>query len=213
VEPVLLRAATILRTGAANSSAPNTRAPPARLDLVPPALGPRRAPEAPRCHAPRRAPLRADRAVPCASPPWPACTPSRNGGQLAEACTARARCVRGRAARGEPVAAGSAQARARGVEGGAGWHTLGRARAGVSPTPGRGMFGARCRGMRPMCGAPARRTMVGVMTHTTSQFELSVPLTYIETTIPSGMTIDEYRRSRPQRRSRWHRLWHWTPGS
>jgi hypothetical protein len=44
------------------------------------------------------------------------------------------------------------------------------------------------------------------MAHTTSQFELSVPLPYIETTIPSGMTIDEYRRSRPQRRSRWHRL-------
>jgi hypothetical protein len=41
------------------------------------------------------------------------------------------------------------------------------------------------------------------MAHTTSHFELSVPLVYIETTIPSGMTIDEYRRSRPQRRSRW----------
>jgi hypothetical protein len=44
------------------------------------------------------------------------------------------------------------------------------------------------------------------MTHTTSQFELSVPLLYIETTIPSGMTIDEYRRSRPRRRSRWQTL-------
>jgi hypothetical protein len=44
------------------------------------------------------------------------------------------------------------------------------------------------------------------MTYTTSPFELSVPLTYLETTIPSGMTIDEYRRSRPQRGSRWHWL-------
>ena len=44
------------------------------------------------------------------------------------------------------------------------------------------------------------------MTHTSSQFELSVPLAYIETTIPSGITIDEYRRSRPQRRSWWHWL-------
>jgi hypothetical protein len=42
------------------------------------------------------------------------------------------------------------------------------------------------------------------MTHTTSRFELSIPLVYIETTIPSGVTIDEYRRSRPQGRSRRH---------
>jgi hypothetical protein len=41
------------------------------------------------------------------------------------------------------------------------------------------------------------------MTHTTPRFELSVPLAYIDTTIPPGMTIDEYRRTRPQRRSRW----------
>ena len=58
--------------------------------------------------------------------------------------------------------------------------------------------------------APLRAELVraadGLMTHTTSQFELSVPLRYIETTIPAGMTIDEYRRSRPQRRSRWHSL-------
>jgi hypothetical protein len=44
------------------------------------------------------------------------------------------------------------------------------------------------------------------MTQTASQFELSVPLLYIGTTIPSGMTIDEYRRSRPQRRLRWQTL-------
>jgi hypothetical protein len=29
---------------------------------------------------------------------------------------------------------------------------------------------------------------------------------YIETTIPPGMTIDQYRRSRPRRRSRWNWL-------
>ena len=44
------------------------------------------------------------------------------------------------------------------------------------------------------------------MPDTTSQFKASVPLAYIETTIPSGTTIGEYRRSRPQRRSRWHWL-------
>jgi hypothetical protein len=44
------------------------------------------------------------------------------------------------------------------------------------------------------------------MPRTTSRFELSVPLVYVETTIPPGMTLVAYRRSRPQRRSRWHRL-------
>src|SRR5215218_5605105 len=44
------------------------------------------------------------------------------------------------------------------------------------------------------------------MPDTTSQLKASVPLAYIETTIPSGTTIGEYRRSRPQRRSRWHWL-------
>lgn len=42
------------------------------------------------------------------------------------------------------------------------------------------------------------------MTNPPSQFELPVPLVYVETTVPSGMTIDEYRRSRPQRRGRRH---------
>jgi hypothetical protein len=36
------------------------------------------------------------------------------------------------------------------------------------------------------------------MTHTTSRLVLSAPLVYVETTIPSGMTIDDYRRSRPR---------------
>jgi hypothetical protein len=40
----------------------------------------------------------------------------------------------------------------------------------------------------------------------TSQLELSIALAYIETTIPPGMTIADYRRSRPQRTSWWHRL-------
>jgi hypothetical protein len=29
---------------------------------------------------------------------------------------------------------------------------------------------------------------------------------YIETTIPAGVTIDQYRRSRPRKPSRWERL-------
>jgi hypothetical protein len=33
-----------------------------------------------------------------------------------------------------------------------------------------------------------------------------VPLVYVETTIPCGMTIDEYRRLRPHRSGRWQRL-------
>jgi hypothetical protein len=39
-----------------------------------------------------------------------------------------------------------------------------------------------------------------------SPFELGARLVYVETTIPCGMTIDEYRRSRPQRLGPWHRL-------
>ena len=35
---------------------------------------------------------------------------------------------------------------------------------------------------------------------TTTDFQLPIPLVYIETTIPPGMTIAEYRRSRPQAR-------------
>jgi hypothetical protein len=46
------------------------------------------------------------------------------------------------------------------------------------------------------------------MANTASHFEASVSLAYIETTIPPGTTLGEYRRSRPQRRSRWHRLRH-----
>jgi len=45
------------------------------------------------------------------------------------------------------------------------------------------------------------------MTHTTSRFELDIRLEYIETTIPPGMTMAEYRRSRPPRASWWRRLW------
>jgi hypothetical protein len=44
------------------------------------------------------------------------------------------------------------------------------------------------------------------MRQTTSQLELSIPLDYIETTIPAGMTIADYRRSRPPRSRLWHRL-------
>ena len=34
----------------------------------------------------------------------------------------------------------------------------------------------------------------------------STPFMYIETSIPAGVTIDEFRRSRPQRPNRWRRL-------
>ena len=44
------------------------------------------------------------------------------------------------------------------------------------------------------------------LTHNTSQFELSIPLDYIESTIPAGMTIAEYRASRPQRSHRFSPL-------
>jgi hypothetical protein len=43
------------------------------------------------------------------------------------------------------------------------------------------------------------------MTNATTQFEQSAPLVYMETTIPAGMTIGDYRRSRP-RPTRWQRL-------
>jgi hypothetical protein len=39
-----------------------------------------------------------------------------------------------------------------------------------------------------------------------SPFELPIPLEYVETTIPPGMTIAEHRRRRPPRPSRWARL-------
>ncbi len=39
------------------------------------------------------------------------------------------------------------------------------------------------------------------MTYATSDFELNVPLVYMETTIPAGMTITEYRVSRPAKLS------------
>jgi hypothetical protein len=39
------------------------------------------------------------------------------------------------------------------------------------------------------------------MTYSTSDLELNVPLLYMETTIPVGMTITEYRVSRPAKPS------------
>ena len=44
------------------------------------------------------------------------------------------------------------------------------------------------------------------MTGTTTEFELEIPLAYIESTIPAGQTISDYRRRRPHRPSRWERL-------
>jgi hypothetical protein len=37
------------------------------------------------------------------------------------------------------------------------------------------------------------------MTYPTTDFELEIPLVYMETTIPAGITIAAYRRSRPAR--------------
>jgi hypothetical protein len=39
------------------------------------------------------------------------------------------------------------------------------------------------------------------MTYATPQLELNAPLVYMETTIPVGMTITEYRVSRPAKPS------------
>jgi hypothetical protein len=44
------------------------------------------------------------------------------------------------------------------------------------------------------------------VTRTTTEFELEIPLAYIESTIPAGQTISDYRRRRPDRPSRWERL-------
>ena len=44
------------------------------------------------------------------------------------------------------------------------------------------------------------------MTRTTTHFELNIPFDYVETTIPAGQTVGDYRRTRPPRPSRWERL-------
>ena len=44
------------------------------------------------------------------------------------------------------------------------------------------------------------------MTYPTTDFELDIPLVYMEATIPAGITIDAYRRSRPARLSLRRRL-------
>ena len=44
------------------------------------------------------------------------------------------------------------------------------------------------------------------MRQTTSRVELGIPLAHIDTTIPAGMTIPDYRHSRPQRTSGCRRL-------
>ena len=44
------------------------------------------------------------------------------------------------------------------------------------------------------------------MTRTTTGFELEIPLAYIESTIPAGQTISDYRRHRAHRPSLWSGL-------
>jgi len=40
----------------------------------------------------------------------------------------------------------------------------------------------------------------------TQKTPVPIPLEYLESTITAGMTLGEYRRSRPRRRGRWQRL-------
>ncbi len=44
------------------------------------------------------------------------------------------------------------------------------------------------------------------MTRPSDMLELEIPLVYMETSIPPGLTLSEYARSRPRRPSRWQRL-------
>jgi hypothetical protein len=44
------------------------------------------------------------------------------------------------------------------------------------------------------------------MTRPTDKLELEIPLVYMESSIPAGITLAEYARSRPRRASRWQRL-------
>ena len=44
------------------------------------------------------------------------------------------------------------------------------------------------------------------MTRTSANLELEIPLVYMESSIPPGLTLAEYARSRPSRPSRWQRL-------
>jgi hypothetical protein len=46
------------------------------------------------------------------------------------------------------------------------------------------------------------------MTHTTPELTLGHAFQYLETSIPAGVTISEYRRARPGRATRWERLKH-----
>jgi hypothetical protein len=46
------------------------------------------------------------------------------------------------------------------------------------------------------------------MTHTTAALELGRSFQYLETSIPAGVTISQYRRARPRRPTRWQRLKH-----
>jgi hypothetical protein len=46
------------------------------------------------------------------------------------------------------------------------------------------------------------------MTRATAPFEVGIALEYVETSIPAGVTISEYRLGRPRRPSRWERLKH-----
>jgi hypothetical protein len=44
------------------------------------------------------------------------------------------------------------------------------------------------------------------MTYTTPEYAPGVDFQYLETSIPAGVTISDYRRARPRRPTRWERL-------
>jgi hypothetical protein len=44
------------------------------------------------------------------------------------------------------------------------------------------------------------------VTYLTPEYEPGVDFQYLETSIPAGVTISEYRRARPRQPTRWQRL-------
>ena len=63
-------------------------------------------------------------------------------------------------------------------------------------------------GGKPNLKTPARRIFLGLVQRDAGPMNANPnsQVLYIETSIRPGLTIDQYRRSRPQRPSRWERL-------
>jgi hypothetical protein len=69
--------------------------------------------------------------------------------------------------------------------------------------------GSQTRTFRHLLAAffgPARGGMLGLMYETPNIQDLQSQVSYVESSIRPGVTIDQYRRSRPRRPSRWERL-------